>query len=75
MTRLTEFGQGVEIKIKKISAGRRATTNLMNMGILTGNIIKILRTSKLRGPVLINNNDTEIAVGHGLARKIYGELI
>ncbi|MBN1633666.1 MAG: ferrous iron transport protein A [Ignavibacteria bacterium] len=75
MTRLTEFEPGVEIKIKKINAGRRAVMNLMNMGILTGNTIKILRTSKLRGPVLINNNDTEIALGHGLARKIYGEII
>lgn len=75
MTRLTEFEKGVEIKIKKISAGKRATLNLMNMGILTGNTIKILRVSKLKGPVVINHNDTEIALGHGLARKIYGEII
>jgi len=74
MTRLTEFEKGTKVKIRKISAGKRATMNLMNMGILTGNTVKILRTSKLKGPVLIDSNDTEIALGHGLARKIYGEL-
>ncbi len=75
MTRLTEFEKGAEIKIKKISAGKRATLNLMNMGILTGNTVKILRVSKLGGPVVINHNDTEIALGNGLARKIYGDII
>jgi Fe2+ transport system protein FeoA len=75
MTRLTEFDKGTEVKIKKISAGKKAVLNLMNMGILTGNTIKILRISRLKGPVVINHNDTEIALGHGLARKIYGEII
>jgi len=75
MTKLTDFEKGVTIKIKKIDAGKKASLNLMNMGILTGNTIKILRVSKLKGPVIINNNDTEIALGHGLAGKIYGEPV
>ena len=47
----------------------------MNMGIFTGNIVEITRASTLKGPVVISHLDSEIALGHGLAGKIFAEKI
>lgn len=73
--KLTKFEKGEKVKITKIEAGKRALAHLMNMGIFTGNIVQITRASSLKGPVVISHLDSEIALGHGLAGKIFAEKI
>lgn|GEM_PF-1118455 len=73
--KLTKFKKGVKVKIKEIETGNKASMNLRNMGIQKGFVIKILRESKLKGPIVIDRDDTEIALGYNLAQKITAESI
>ena len=65
-----ECKTGSVVTISEIDAGKGATINLMNLGLNIGNQITVSRRSSLQGPVVVLFNDTEIAVGHGLAEKI-----
>ncbi|MFH1196250.1 MAG: FeoA family protein [bacterium] len=85
--KLTNIETGIELKklvdcrldevvrIVEINAGSNAKLKLMNMGIRLGQKIRIKKVSSLRGPVVVNCNASEIAIGHGLAGKILVEGI
>ena len=75
MSKLTDFKKGSKVKIAQITAGYGAKRNLMNLGLSEGNIIEIKRISSLKGPVVVLLDNTEIAIGHGLAQKISVEGI
>ena len=75
MGNLTDFKQGSKVRIAEIGAGYGAKRNLMNLGLSVGNIIEIKRISSLKGPVVVMLDNTEIAIGHGLAEKISVEGI
>ena len=75
MNKLTDFKKGSKVKIAQITAGYGAKRNLMNLGLSEGNIIEIKRISSLKGPVVVLLDNTEIAIGHGLAEKISVEGI
>jgi len=75
MTRLIDCKEGNQIKIVQINAGRGAQINLSNLGLQIGDHIKFGRKSPLRGPVIIINRGTEIAIGYKLAQKIFVEEI
>ncbi len=71
--RLIDCGNNEKVKIISIDAGKGAELNLMNLGLNIGDIILIGKRSRMGGPVLIVNRDSEIAIGHGLAQKILVE--
>ena len=75
MGKLTDFEKGTKVRIADIAAGYGAKRNLMNLGLSIGNIIEIKRISSLKGPVVVLLDNTEIAIGHGLAEKISVEGI
>ncbi|OGU54555.1 MAG: hypothetical protein A2V66_02830 [Ignavibacteria bacterium RBG_13_36_8] len=75
MCNLTDFKKGSKVRIADISAGYGAKRNLMNIGLSVGDIIEIKRISSLRGPIIVLYENTEIAIGHGLAQKILAEGI
>jgi Fe2+ transport system protein FeoA len=71
--RLVECSRGDRVRVVRIDAGRGAALNLMNMGIRVGQAIELLRSSPMRGPLLVSRGDTEVAVGYRLAEKILVE--
>jgi Fe2+ transport system protein FeoA len=73
--KITKFKSGVKVKIKKIETAKRTTLNLRNLGIQEGYVVKIIRESKLKGPIIIDRDETEIALGYNLAQKITAESI
>jgi ferrous iron transport protein A len=75
MTRLVDCKKVMGVKIVKINAGRGATMNLSNLGLHIGNLIKFLRKSPFQGPVIVEHQGSEIAIGYGLAKKIFVEEI
>lgn len=75
MKRLVDCQNGDEVKILNINAGRGAMINLSNLGLHIGNIIKLYRKSPFRGPVVVMLQGSEIAIGFGLAQKIFVEKI
>jgi ferrous iron transport protein A len=68
--RLSDCKSGEKVKIVSIDAGKGSKLNLMNLGLSIGSSIAVKRPSRVRGPVAVEFNDTEIAVGYGLAEKI-----
>jgi len=68
--RLIDCKRGDKVTVEEIVAGKGATINLMNLGLNIGNVITVNRKSRLNGPIVVTHNDSEIAIGHGLAEKI-----
>ena len=75
MMKLVDCKDGTRIKIVRINAGRGALINLANLGFHMGNIIKFCRKSPFKGPVVVIYQGTEIAIGYGLAQKIFVEEV
>ncbi len=68
--KLSDITEDLEVTISEITAGDGAIKNLTNLGLSVGNTIKILRRSRLGGPVVVYYRGSEIAIGRGLALKI-----
>ncbi|MGD6808826.1 MAG: FeoA family protein [Candidatus Bathyarchaeia archaeon] len=63
---------GTEAKITKIIGGCNLTKRLSEMGLTNGTKIKVV-SDPCGGPVLIEVRDTRLALGRGVATKIYVE--
>ena len=75
MTRLVDCKENTQVKIVNINAGRGAVMNLSNLGLHIGNIIQFIRKSPFKGPVVVIFQGCEVAIGYGLAQKIFVEKI
>jgi len=73
MKRLTEFSEGIKVKIKDLRINKTDTLNLRNLGISKGITVKIVRKSNFKGPVIIYYRNTEVAIGYTIAKKIFAE--
>lgn len=71
MTTLDKIREKRQVHIEKIEGGHQAVRRLMNLGIREGDTIKVIRGSTFGGPMLVNANAAQIAIGKGLASKIY----
>ena len=58
------------VKIDIIEGGTWVKQRLQNLGIHVGDSIYIKRGAILGGPILVTINNSTIAIGRGMARKI-----
>jgi Fe2+ transport system protein FeoA len=65
---LTSFNEREEGIVHSISGGRGITSRLAAMGIASGIKVRILRNTG--GPVVVQANETRIAIGRGQASRI-----
>ena len=63
---------GTEAKLSKIIGGCNLTKRLTELGLICGTKIKVVSNSG-GGPVLIEVKDTRLALGRGVAMKIFVE--
>ncbi len=68
--RLTDMGTGSLAIVDRFEGGGAFKEKLISMGILPGKEVEIL-SSRKNGPVVIRVNDTRLALGHGMAYKIF----
>jgi ferrous iron transport protein A len=61
-------------QIKKISGGKRLKSKLTQLGLHVGDSVHVLRRAPFGGPVLVECNGREVALGRGVAEKIIVEL-
>ena len=61
----------VDLKITKLTADQKTKRHLENLGILQGEIVKIISENK--GNVILKIKDGRLAIGEELARKIFDE--
>ena len=60
-----------DVIITHIRAGFKATQRLSGMGITPGTQIKVISQAPFRGPIQIIVRGTRLAIGAGLAMKIF----
>jgi Fe2+ transport system protein FeoA len=71
-TPLSTLTYGTQAKIAKINAGCNLLKRLNEMGLTLGTTIKVV-SDPCGGPVLIEVRDSRLALGRGVATKIYVE--
>ena len=68
MIPLTTVSPGQEVTLMDIQGGRGLRSKLYSMGLIPGVKLKIVGNGG--GPIMIAINDTRLALGFGMARKI-----
>jgi Fe2+ transport system protein FeoA len=71
-TPLSTLTYGTQAKIAKINAGSNLLKRLNEMGLTLGTTIKVV-SDPSGGPILIEVRDSRLALGRGVATKIYVE--
>jgi ferrous iron transport protein A len=72
---LDKIDQNQRVLVEEIKGGHFALKRLMHLGIRKGDEIIIKRTGTFGGPTLITVNSSNVAIGRGLAKKIYVKLL
>ncbi|MGB9719783.1 MAG: DtxR family transcriptional regulator [Candidatus Anstonellales archaeon] len=72
---LTDLKAGQAGKILCIHGGIGACRRTMELGLTKGTAVKVLRISKYGCPIELLVRGSEIAIGRGIAKKIYVEAI
>ncbi|MEJ5226523.1 FeoA domain-containing protein [Thermodesulfovibrio sp.] len=75
MKTLINIENGKKVKILKISGGKGIRQHLQCLGIHIGDVVTLKKSSFLGGPVLLEINGYDIALGKGVASKIEVEEI
>jgi len=71
---LAEMDAGQQGTIIQVEGGHRLTHRLASMGVRPGKIVTKVSSMVIRGPVTIKIDNSQIALGRGMANKIYIEL-
>ena len=71
---LAQMQAGQKGKIVEINGGYGLAQKLEALGIRTGKEIKKISEQLMRGPVLLQHNNTQAAVGFGMASKVLVEI-
>jgi len=61
-------------QIIRIMGGRNLKSKLNQLGLQVGDNLHVLRRAPFGGPVLVECNGREVALGRGVAEKIIVEL-
>jgi ferrous iron transport protein A len=67
---LTSLFPGEKAKIVALGHGRGRQRHFRTMGLMEGKIVEIIAVQPARGPVVLNVEGTQIAIGMGMARHI-----
>lgn len=68
LTALLEGQRGV---VSFLSGGTSACRRLADMGLTPGTEVEVLKSALFRGPLMVRVRDTTLAVGRGLASRIF----
>ncbi len=72
---LLDTPDGTKLKITGVKGGKNLNVKLRQYGLFIGDQVRVLRFAPLGGPVLIEANGREIALGRGIAAKITVDAI
>jgi Fe2+ transport system protein FeoA len=61
-------------RARLISISERLSSKLMQYGLHLGDFVRVLRIAPLGGPLLVEVNGREIALGRAVAEKIFVEV-
>lgn len=69
---LLEFRPGETLRVVKIDAGRGLKQRLLSLGLVPGSDLYLIENR--HGPVTLCFNNSRIAIGRGVAAKVYATL-
>jgi ferrous iron transport protein A len=72
---LTDVDTGKIVKIIMMNGGRELEGKLRQLGVYAGGKLQVIRKAPFHGPVLLELEGREIALGYGIANKIQVEGI
>ncbi len=70
---LLDAKQGDWVRVLRLDGGENVRDKLTQHGLYPGDCVRVLRTAPLGGPLLVDVNGREIALGRGIAQKIFVE--
>ena len=68
---LTQMRNGQNGIVVRLQGGYGFTRHVQAMGIMEGKRLTKLASQPLRGPVLVSVDNLQIAIGYGMARRIF----
>jgi ferrous iron transport protein A len=72
-TTLDQIFENRKAKVVDIQGGPGIRQRLSQMGIHPGDMITMLRYGAMRGPILIEVHGSQVALGRGIASRIFVE--
>jgi ferrous iron transport protein A len=72
---LLQTPMGATVRIVGFEAEKPLASKLRQYGLFIGDQARLLRLAPFRGPVLIEVNGRELALGHGIAAQIIVEAV
>ena len=63
------------VRVTGFVEGKGVATKLRQLGILPGEMIKVIRKAPLGGPLLVDAQGRTVAIGRGVASKIEVEEV
>ena len=73
MKRLLQVHPGTTVRVIDFDGGLNLRSKLTQYGIYPGDRLRLLRKAPMGGPLLVECNEREIALGRGVADKIIVE--
>lgn len=73
MKRLLQIHPGTSVRVIDFAGGVNLRSKLTQFGIYPGDTLRLLRKAPMGGPLLVECNEREIALGRGVADKIIVE--
>ena len=74
MKTLLQISPGISVRVIDFDGGLNLHNKLTQYGIYPGDSLRLLRRAPLGGPLLVECNQREIALGRGVADKIIVEI-
>jgi len=71
---INKLKDGQNGKISFIRGGHKVLQRLLDLGLTPGTKISVLRVAPLGGPVVISVRSSKLAVGKGIAKKVFVEV-
>jgi DtxR family Mn-dependent transcriptional regulator len=74
LTELSNLKPGEEGTVAFIRAGTTACQRLLDMGLTKGTMVQVVNSAPFQGPIEVEVRGTTLAIGRGLAGKVFVEL-
>jgi len=70
---LLQVQVGEVVRIQSLEGGKTLATKFRQYGLFIGDQVRVLRQAPFDGPLLLEVNGREIALGHGIAARVIVE--
>ena len=66
---LSSVAMGETVRLVRIDAGKKLTHRLIELGLTPG--VELMLVHNSGGPLLLSVRDSRVAIGRGMAEKLY----